>query len=155
MERDLDEADHRSWHWVMYDENNLDGAGKPTPIGIIRLVPPPHPPHDEGPEHPSTEVDPDEPYVTLTRVALLPAYRGKGLGRVLIETALNWAVENSDEIAKRIDSGRQWTGLTMIHAQVDVEPMYARVGFVTDHSMGRWLEEGITHVAMWKRITLK
>lgn len=154
-ERDLDEADHRSWHWVLYDENRPDDTtGKPTPIGNIRLVPPPHPPEEQGPEQVSSEVDPDEPYVTLTRVALLPAYRRKGLARVMIETALNWAIEHSGEIDNRIDSGRRWTGLTHIHAQKDAEPMYAKVGFVTDKSMGTWLEEGMTHVGMWKRVSV-
>ena len=139
---------------MMYDEHHLDETGKPTPIGVIRLVPPPHPTHKDEPEGSSQEIDHDEPYVKLTRVALLAAYRGKGLGRVLIETALNWAVEHRQKIVKLLDTGKQWTGLSMIHAQVDVEAMYARVGFVTDKSMGRWMEEGIEHVGMWKRVSL-
>lgn len=43
----------------------------------------------------------------------------------------------------------------LVHAQVQGEKMYERFGFVTDEKMGRWDEEGIEHVGMWKRIDLE
>ena len=48
----------------------------------------------------------------------------------------------------------KWKGLVLVHAQVDVESMYQRLGFETDDSLGRWDEEGIEHVGMFKRISL-
>ncbi|KAF9883361.1 hypothetical protein FE257_003528 [Aspergillus nanangensis] len=45
---------------------------------------------------------------------------------------------------------RRWTGLALAHAQVSVEKMYVRMGFRTDEPLGRWMEEGIEHVGMWR-----
>jgi predicted GNAT family N-acyltransferase len=52
------------------------------------------------------------------------------------------------------DGLESWKGLVLVHAQVDVERMYQGLGFVTNESLGRWDEEGIEHVGMFKRITL-
>ena len=108
-----------------------------------------------------------EPYIKLTRVAVVPAFRGRNLGRKLVETAIDWARRNPGEIEDafvRVVRGREglpdrdgsgdikWNGLVLVHAQVSVEGMYARLGFVIDESMGRWDEEGIEHVGMWRRV---
>ena len=154
-------------------------------IGTLRLVPPPHAPHcpveipDATTE--TTEGTPKynyehgyeggydmlhEPYIKLTRVAVLPEYRGKGIARRLVETAVDWARRHSGEIQAADDRVRRdvygdasvspstsanakWNGLVLVHAQVSVEGMYARLGFETDEGMGRWDEEGIEHVGMW------
>ncbi|CEL05614.1 hypothetical protein ASPCAL06732 [Aspergillus calidoustus] len=113
-----------------------------------------------------------EPYIKFGRVAVLAAYRGLGLARRLMETGMKWAEENAGEINRalaEVVEGRKeteaeaeaepvpvpvWKGLALVHAQVDVEKMYGRLGFVTDESMGTWVEEGIDHVGMWKRLNV-
>lgn len=166
-------------------------VGEDEAIGVIRLVPPPHAAHEHhlviSPAHAHTDnpnpvndkVNKDiparqydtihEPYIKLTRVAVLPAYRGRNLGRKLVETAIDWARRNPGEIEyaySRVVRGREglldrdghnsgdvkWNGLVLVHAQMSVEGVYARLGFVTDESMGRWDEEGIEHVGMWRRV---
>lgn len=47
---------------------------------------------------------------------------------------------------------RPWRGLVLVHAQVDVERMYEGLGFVRDEGLGRWEEEGIMHVGMFRRV---
>jgi predicted GNAT family N-acyltransferase len=65
-------------------------------------------------------------------------------------------VEEIEEACRRV-VGRElrWKGLVLVHAQVQGEKMYERFGFVTDEKMGKWDEEGIEHVGMWKRIDLE
>lgn len=150
----------------------------PSPDGDGSAVP-----HVEGPSHHPTQMwDGHEPYITLGRLATLSAYRGLGLGRLLVSTAFEWAVENAaalratenltarekkqEEGAEQHEGGGKeendgdgkgtgWNGLVFIHAQVEVESFYNRLGFVTDPGMGRWYEEGIEHVAMWRRLELR
>lgn len=156
---EIDPDDQRSWHWVISDS---DSGNKP--IAVIRLVPPPQPPHESlthpGPHIPEYDWA-HEPCIKLTRVAVLPEYRGLGLGRQLVDTALEWAGTHAGEIdaAMREMAGRTgmdrlvaWKGLVLVHAQVDVERMYRALGFETDIGLGRWDEEGIEHVGMFKRI---
>ncbi|KAJ0418556.1 acyl-CoA N-acyltransferase [Aspergillus carlsbadensis] len=110
-----------------------------------------------------------EPYIKFGRVAVLAGYRGLGLARRLMETGIKWAEENAGEINRAlavvVEKERKgteaesvpvpvWKGLALVHAQVGVEKMYGRLGFVTDESMGTWVEEGIAHVGMWKRLNL-
>ncbi|KAL3491825.1 acyl-CoA N-acyltransferase [Aspergillus germanicus] len=189
-EFELDDDDARSWHWVLYDENAVVPGAKSAvrlPVAVIRLVPPPHAPHEhesghgdesnvtengDGIVNGSAKYDmKHEPYIKFGRVAVLAAYRGLGLARRLMETGMKWAEENAGEInralAEVVEKERKgaeaeaetepvpvpvWKGLALVHAQVDVEKMYGRLGFVTDESMGTWVEEGIDHVGMWKRL---
>lgn len=110
---------------------------------------------------------------------MLPEYRGHELGRRLVETALTWAATHAGEIdaaaaqlatqgqtqgpaqtnddfnSKVVEGGwspASWRGLVLVHAQVDVEGMYRGLGFVTDEGLGRWDEEGIEHVGMFRRV---
>ncbi|KAJ5485740.1 hypothetical protein N7530_000040 [Penicillium desertorum] len=165
---EIDSDDARSWHWVLYDNS----AATSTPVGVIRLVPPPQVTHDHLTEAPAAAVArgvPEydwthEPCIKLTRVAIMPSFRGLGLGRRLVETALGWAAVHAAEIddaaaqiAARGNSPvtpTPWRGLVLVHAQVDVEGMYAGLGFATDQSLGRWDEEGIEHVGMFLRVAL-
>ncbi|KAJ5114270.1 hypothetical protein NUU61_000029 [Penicillium alfredii] len=162
---EIDDDDARSWHWVLYDSSGT----RTTPVGVIRLVPPPQPPYARV-AHPEAAEDlPEydwahEPCIKLTRVAVLPAYRGKGLGRRLVETALEWAGTHAAEIdaaaaeraasAGRTDPPPHWRGLVLVHAQVEVERMYTGLGFQTDQALGRWHEEGIEHVGMFRRMAV-
>lgn len=139
LEPELDEDDPRSWHWVLYQ--SIDS--KDEPLSVIRIVPPPHGPHPNG----YHDVD-EEPYVKLGRVATLKHARGKGLSRQLIEAACQWLANHAKEVDLK------WKGLVLAHAQVDVEKMYQRLGFQTDEKLGKWIEEGIDHVGMWRRVQI-
>lgn len=138
LEPELDEDDPRSWHWVAY---STGGPGPDEPLAVIRIVPPPHGPHPNGFSDPE-----EEPYIKLGRVATMATARGKGLSRLLSEEAFRWLAVHHEEV------GSGWKGLILTHAQVAVEKMYARLGFVTDDKLGRWDEEGIEHLGMWKRV---
>jgi predicted GNAT family N-acyltransferase len=136
VDAELDEDDPRSWQWIVYHGDE--------PVACIRLCPPPHAPHPNG------YVDPDEePYLKLQRFATLPSHRGKGLGRMLVDTSMQWAAEHAKEIG-----GSEWKGMVLVHAQVSVEKVWAKMGFVTDEKLGRWDEEGIEHLGMWRRVEL-
>ncbi|KAH0541967.1 hypothetical protein FGG08_003599 [Glutinoglossum americanum] len=188
IENEFDEDDARSFHWVVFasvSTGSQKGGRKNSqtsqvPVATVRLVPPPHPPHPApGSEHKIDNNEPsnssqtlthpngNEPYIKLGRLATLPAYRGLGLGRLLMNTVLEWAANNRNIIqpllppmtreAQLIGRGlseplQRWRGLVLVHAQLDVEKMYLKWGFVTDKEMGVWDEEGIQHVGMWKRL---
>lgn len=176
-ENEVDDDDARSWHWVVYsaDGNTTSSeADQPKPIGTIRLVPP-HPrprPHPDGDGDGDGEGPGREPYIKLTRLAVVRSLRGHGIGRHLVETAVEWARAHPDEINGAFQGcpcpslsaahvpvpvpvpgpgmPGSWNGWVLVHAQVDVERMYTRLGFERDEGMGRWLEEGIEHIGMWR-----
>ncbi|KAI9797338.1 MAG: hypothetical protein M1833_005517 [Piccolia ochrophora] len=183
-ENELDYDDARSFHWVVYasvSSTSKPGARKGSettrsPVGTVRLVPPPHPPHPTpGSQHKIDNAEDGhteiwyagkEPYVKLGRLATLKPYRGLGLGRLLVNAALEWAGQNSEVILPPLSptsreqakadgapiAEGKWKGLVLVHAQKDVEAMWKKYGFAKDESMGTWIEEGIEHVGMWKRI---
>lgn len=196
--QEIDDDDSSSWHWVGFAAfREQDGRARAADVGdvpaaTIRLVPvSPAPPngensvimHAEGPSHSPTQMwDGHEPYIRLGRLATLSAYRGLGLARLLMEAAVEWAVENASVLRstgnptsgeeKREEGeeqhkgegkdqdggdgkGNGWNGLVLLHAQTTVETFYKRLGFVTDPGMGRWYEEGIEHLAMWRRLELR
>ena len=93
-----------------------------VPVGTIRLVPPPHPPHPAPGSHHKIDNSEDarrrsgsagsgasssshdgEAYVKLGRLAVLPKYRGLGLSRLLVNAALNFAQANPEQIAPAVD----------------------------------------------------
>ncbi|KAL9111677.1 MAG: hypothetical protein Q9227_003951 [Pyrenula ochraceoflavens] len=135
FENELDEDDPKSWQWVFYQDE--------APVSVVRLTPPPHPPHPNG--HRDKQ---EEPYVKVSRIAVMSAVRGQGFGRRAPEEALAWAASHAEEI------GNGWKGMVLVHAQLSVEKMYAKMGFTTDEKLGQWDEEGIVHVGMWKRVVL-
>lgn len=137
LANELDDDDPRSWQWVAYDSEHN------RPVGVVRLVPPPHPPHPNGNIYQN-----EEPYIKLTRVAVLASFRGRGLGKALPEKALAWATKHGNEIADG------WRGMVLIHAQTTVEKLYQQLGFQTDSNLGQWDEEGIRHIGMWRRIDI-
>ena len=136
LDLELDDDEPRSWQWVFYEGSE--------PVGVIRLVPPPHHPHPNG-----FQDELKEPYIKLTRVAIKAAAREKGLGRLLTETALNWATTHRQEI------GPDWKGLVLVYSQLSVEKFYEKLGFKTDPRLGQWEEEGVLHLGMWKRIEVQ
>ena len=191
LANEVDADDQRSWHWVVYasvstklppdpaDTERRRSEGGKVAVGTIRLVPPPHEPHPApgsvdgvGGEKVSTVAggrdratkmhDGKEPYVKLGRMATLKEYRGLGLARLLVSTAIEWAGKNADKLQPTKGGGVEreradaelgaWKGLVLVHAQKGVESFYKRLGFVLDEELGEWVEEGIGHVGMWRRI---
>lgn len=122
---------------------------------------------------------PIEPYVKLGRLAVLAPYRKLGLARLLINTALDYAAKHHEDIyhppspttmemaSLRRDSvpeAMAWQGLVMIHAQAGLKAMWERYGFAEELrnekgevEIGKephWIEEGIEHVGMWRRLRI-
>ncbi|KAI4129593.1 MAG: hypothetical protein LQ338_002167 [Usnochroma carphineum] len=179
---EIDTDDPRSHHFVAFafapqsDDGGYgghdDGEGeKGTAASTLRLVPPPHSHHDVevktddpqarplGPQHGKTRIyDGREPYMKIGRMATLRAFRGRGIAAQLLEYALDWATEHRAELSARAEAdgegenGEEWKGLVLSHAQVAVEGWWVKMGFVADEGMGRWWEEGIEHVGMWRRL---
>ena len=178
IENEIDSDDARSWHWICFASRNerdvvasKEGLKEHTereseeeekiPVGTVRLVPvgshsieSSAEPNVEGPSHDPTMMwNGREPYVKIGRLATISTYRGMGLGRILMNEALQWAASNRDILSKGPDKeSNGWEGLVLVHAQKDVENFYAKIGFVRDEELGIWREEGIQHVGMWKRV---
>ena len=141
VEPELDEDDPKSWSWVAYQQSPM--TGEKVPVSTLRIVPPAHPPHPNGFYDPG-----EKPYVKLTRVATVSHARGQGLNRFLMNHAFDYLMSQPRLISS------EWEGLVLTHAQVSVEGLYAKLGFVTDDRLGRWDEEGIEHLGMWKRLNI-
>ena len=159
--------------FVDQDGNN-DSAVNDIPIATTRLVPPPHLPHHTLS---SAAVDPndthdvpgfgiieaDEPYIKLGRLAVLREGRGKQLGPLLMNAAIEWAMNHPLEMlgypprsqGSLHNNGRLWNGLILIHAQKGLQRYYQNSQFVHDESMGTWDEEGIDHIGMWRRVDVR
>ncbi|MVM37105.1 GNAT family N-acetyltransferase [Spirosoma sp. HMF3257] len=74
--------------------------------------------------------------VKLERFAVLPAFRGQGVGKALVKTVLADVFSQQPEPIERI----------YLHAQVTAMPLYASFGFV---AVGPMFEEaGIQHYKM-------
>lgn len=101
-----------------------------------------------------------ERYVKIGRVATVREARGRGLAGRLMREAERWAGANREELQGSEGEengdgvGKEWNGLVMVHAQKDVVPMYEKAGFEVDGELGEWMEVGIPHVALWKRLQL-
>ncbi|WP_058301757.1 GNAT family N-acetyltransferase [Gorillibacterium timonense] len=78
------------------------------------------------------------PTVKLQRIAVLPEYRGTGLGRVLI-------------LAMEADAKKAGADYSVLDAQCQAEPFYRKLGYETV-SPETFLDAGIPHVRMQKRL---
>ena len=109
--------------------------------------------------------DKRESFGLVGRLATRKEFRGRGYAGLLMRVALEWAERErkEGEDRRKIESGtgkggegeaggEEWKGLMLIHAQMYLEKWYAGFGFEADRGMGKWWEEGIKHVAMWKRL---
>lgn len=155
------------------NNNNERKASNSTkiPIGTIRLVPPPHGPRpDHAADSPQSNAaaaggsDAKEAYVKLGRLAVIKEFRKAGISKLLIETALSFARNHPYEVGPQLDPasmealkkglGISFKGLVLVHSQAapGVQKVWRKYGFELDESMGTWDEEGIEHVAMWKRL---
>ncbi len=112
---DADGKDFQSWHLLGYDENeNLVAYARLIPKGLVY---------------------PD--YPAIGRVTTAPLIRNTGIGRKLMEEALNWM--------------QQLFGTTSIKisAQTYLKTFYVSFGF---KSTGKpYLEDDIPHIAMVKK----
>ncbi|MCJ1284873.1 hypothetical protein MMC26_004210 [Xylographa opegraphella] len=130
--------------------------------------------HRSGYDVPTAMHDGREPYIKLGRLATLEGYRGLGLGKLLVRTTLEWAARNADALSKvgEAEGGalegegvareregavreESWKGLVLVHAQEGVQGFWKGVGFEHDEGLGEWVEEGIVHVGMWRRVSLE
>ena len=69
----------------------------------------------------------------IGRIAVLPAFRRRGIGRRMLDLAMDTARARGD--------GRVW-----LHAQIDAQDLYLQAGF---RIVGeRFMEAGIPHIAM-------
>ncbi|OQO05964.1 hypothetical protein B0A48_10060 [Cryoendolithus antarcticus] len=155
LENELDEDDRKSYYSVAYAADQ--------PVGCIRLVPPPDDPVHVFDKHrqingetyvgevKSDVHDGSEIFVKLGRLAVLKEWRGKDVSRLLVERAVEWAATHDAALS---DEG-EFKGLVLVHAQIGLQKFWSRHGFVLDEGMGIWDEEGIDHVAMWRRLEVK
>ncbi len=104
-----------------------------------------------------------ERYIKIGRMATLKEYRGRGVAAMLLEEALRWAGAHRGEVLewgerereegkKDGEVGDKWKGLVLSHAQREVKGWWTKMGFIEDEGLGRWWEEGIEHVGMWRRL---
>ncbi|KAF2247002.1 hypothetical protein BU26DRAFT_486382 [Trematosphaeria pertusa] len=123
---------------------------------------------------------PTEPYVKLGRLAVLAPYRKLGLAKLLINTALDYASKHPEaiyhppspttmELANLLGNAAQeavtWKGLVMIHAQAGIAKVWEKYGFAEElvddkgeveiSREPHWVEEGIEHIGMWKRLRIE
>ena len=139
------------------------------------------PPPGQGAESTPKRRHPSEPYVKLGRLAVLAPYRRLGLAKLLINAALDYAKTHPDVIYQppspttmelanlrghAMHDAVTWQGLVMIHAQANLkgywekhfgfkEELVGEDGEVEIEREPHWVEEGIEHVGMWKRLKLE
>ena len=107
---EVDEKDETAFHVVAYDGEN--------PVGAARFF------EEHGGYH-------------VGRVAVLPEYRGKGVGRFIMTEIENFA-ENSG------------VGELMLSAQTRAADFYLKCGYFKHGEV--YLEEGCPHIEMRKNI---
>jgi predicted GNAT family N-acyltransferase len=78
--------------------------------------------------------------IKIERVAVLATYRGQGLGKQLMEAALEWVRSQNVSTAK-------------IHAQLAVQSFYEKLGFQAQGAV--FYEAGIPHIEMHKSLANK
>jgi len=116
-------------------------------------------------DRPTKYHDGKEPYVKLGRLAVVQEFRGHRLAGLLVKTVLSWLKANPAFFNPSIQEiGLEnmgafnerdipiWKGLVCVHAQEQVQGLWAKWGFQLDDGMGTWMEEGMPHVGMFQRL---
>lgn len=62
------------------------------------------------------------------------------------EPAMTTAARGGD-LGALLATAKGWEGMVLVHAQKRVQPMWEKLGFIHDSSMGEWDEEGMAHVS--------
>lgn len=112
-----------------------------------------------------------EAFVKLGHLAILKEFRKVGVSKLLIDSALTVAhdypyviadplsasfkEELRDTLGEILDMNTDWNVLVLIHSPLGLQKFWARRGVQLDEGLGIREEEGIDHVAMWKRLDLK
>lgn len=170
------------------DARRASATAQRTPAGTLRLIPPPHGPNKYKLTKPVAHPDDDtpitermshtdEPYIKLGRLSVVGVFRNNNVARMLLHAAIKFAAEQPELLyippspttrelvaLNSPNSTRplSWQGLVFIHAQLQLVPMWRKLGYsetlrdeqgnVEIDAEPRWVEEGIEHVGMWKRI---
>ncbi len=108
---DIDGEDVNHKHLLSYDQNNL--------VGYLRVIPPEF--HQSG-------------NLAIGRVVTSDSYRGLGVGRLLMEKAIEYCLEQYPKQD------------IVVSAQHHLEHFYQSLNFNTTSEV--YLEDGIPHVAM-------
>lgn len=111
---DIDKKDKDCFHVLMYDGHTLAGYSRILPAGLS---------YEE---------------VSFGRVLINPDYRGKGLGRSIVEEAIKSCYNTFGNVDIKIG------------AQSHLQPFYASFGFEAEGEA--YDEDGIMHIDM-KKIT--
>lgn len=120
-EIDYDEMDQRAWQLVLYD-TDTQNAGTSKAIGTLRFFL-----NDAG-------------EYQIGRVAILKAYRGQKLGKLLLKEALK-------KCAVLAESDR-----VILHAQIAAKGLYEAFDFKAEGDI--FLEEGEPHILMQRSLLL-
>ncbi|TNY21653.1 acyl-CoA N-acyltransferase [Rhodotorula diobovata] len=130
-EIEVDALDPLCDHLLM---TQTEPDGTTTDIGTLRFYP---------------------PKLKLGRVAILPAYRGGGRGKLLVE-ALE---EHVRERRGKTGDGKAGVALrgeksvrVLVHSQLHAEGFYARAGYVREG--GQFMEDGAPHCLLVKELEL-
>lgn len=124
-EIELDTADPDCVHVLARDVSGV-------PIGTGRLVPPDAPTAGDG-----HALGDGAPAARIGRMAVLPRWRGRGVGDALLAGLLDAARE------------RGWTRV-LLHAQAGAIRFYQRHGFLPRGA--RFMEAGIEHLTLWRNL---
>ncbi|WP_445613771.1 GNAT family N-acetyltransferase [Geobacillus sp. YF-1] len=108
-EEEIDQFEDDAFHLVLYDGDIPVGAGR------LRFI--------------------DEGVGKIERICVLPSYRGRGAGRMVMEAIEQLATSKG---AKKVK----------LNAQTHAEPFYQKLGYTTVSDV--FLDAGIPHVAMVK-----
>lgn len=111
-EEEIDAFEQTSIHFVLYDDD------KPIATGRFRTI------DDVG---------------KIERICVLPAYRGRGLGKRIMEAIEQYATKHVTKVK--------------LNAQTHAEPFYKQLGYETVSDV--FLDAGIPHVTMVKTIDMR
>ncbi len=121
FKEEFDDIDNKCTFLVMYDEDK--------PVAMCRYFP-------ESLKHSEVEETADDVYV-IGRIAVMKEYRGKGLGRVIVEEA---------EKQVRALGAKE----AVLSAQTRASEFYEKLGYVGEGDV--YYEEWCEHILMRKKL---